>query len=183
MIDGKLVRHCSPTLAGMKTGNLFNCGFNSKIDLIDVINKCNQELLHKGISFTILRMQEKSALIYVFRKSKLKVDLKKEGVAEFLSLCGYKETSIEYAIKHLRLRIGLNDDFPHEIGLFLGYPLGDVKGFIENGGKNCKLTGCWKVYCDECETMKLFKKYKRCTDIYCEMFKKGRSVMQLTVAA
>jgi len=83
----------------------------------------------------------------------------------------------------LKQRVESSSDFPHEIGLFLGYPLGDVKGFIENAGKNSKCTGCWKVYCDECEALKLFRKYKKCTYVYCEMFKKGVPVMRFTVAA
>ena len=37
-------------------------------------------------------------------------------------------------------------DFPHEIGLLLGYPPEDVSGFIENGGKNFLCSGYWKVY-------------------------------------
>ncbi len=37
-------------------------------------------------------------------------------------------------------------EFPHEIGIFLGYPLADVEGFIHNGGKNYILCGMWKVY-------------------------------------
>ena len=40
------------------------------------------------------------------------------------------------------------DDFPHEVGLFLGYPPGDVEGFRLNHGRNFKLCGLWKVYCD-----------------------------------
>lgn len=40
-------------------------------------------------------------------------------------------------------------DFPHEIGLFLGYPLEDVQGFIENRAEGYKCVGCWKVYGDE----------------------------------
>ena len=36
--------------------------------------------------------------------------------------------------------------FPHEIGLFLGYPFEDVMGFIENKGENYLCSGCWKVY-------------------------------------
>lgn len=35
-------------------------------------------------------------------------------------------------------------NFPHEIGIFLGYPLDDVIGFIEH--KPYYLVGDWKVY-------------------------------------
>lgn len=39
-------------------------------------------------------------------------------------------------------------EFPHEIGLFLGYPPGDVRAFIQSGGRDCLLSGYWKVYDD-----------------------------------
>ncbi len=39
--------------------------------------------------------------------------------------------------------------FPHEIGLFLGYPPEDVCGYIRNKGKCQKCTGHWQVYGDE----------------------------------
>ena len=44
-------------------------------------------------------------------------------------------------------RLGQAAEFPHEIGLFLGYPPEDVQGFLEN--RLCKCVGCWKVYGDE----------------------------------
>lgn len=71
-------------------------------------------------------------------------------------------------------------DFPHEIGVFLGYPLKDVVGFIQNKGKNCKCCGCWKVYSDECEARKKFARYEKCKTIYMSMFQRGKSVLQLT---
>ena len=37
-------------------------------------------------------------------------------------------------------------DFPHEIGVFLGYPLEDVVGFIRHRGKCFTCCGCWKSY-------------------------------------
>ena len=55
--------------------------------------------------------------------------------------------------------------------------------FIENAGKNSKCAGCWKVYCNECETMKLFEKFKKCTRIYTKLWRQGTSVEKLTVAA
>ena len=68
-------------------------------------------------------------------------------------------------------------------GIFLDYPLGDVIGFIQNGGQNYKCSGCWKVYCNECEALKMFQKYHKCREVYRNLWAKGRSVLQLTVAA
>ena len=36
--------------------------------------------------------------------------------------------------------------FPHELGLLLGYPAEDVRGFMGIGYKKCLYTGYWKVY-------------------------------------
>lgn len=122
-------------------------------------------------------------MIYVCRREKLQKDLQKNGVKEFLKKYGYENTDEEEVIACLKARLNLEEKFPHEIGLFLGYPLGDVIGFIENAGKNSKCAGCWKVYCNECETMKLFEKFKKCTRIYTKLWRQGTSVEKLTVAA
>lgn len=63
-------------------------------------------------------------------------------------------------------RLGESDEFPHEIGLFLGYPVEDVKGFIENKASCAKCVGYWKVYGDEEKAQKLFNQYKKCTGVY-----------------
>ena len=98
-------------------------------------------------------------------------------------MCGYGELDVDAAIERLKSRFDKGEDFPHEIGVFLDYPLGDVIGFIENSGHNYKCSGCWKVYCDECESRRLFAMYQKCRDIYTRLYEQGRSVFQLTVAA
>ena len=50
-------------------------------------------------------------------------------------------------------------EFPHEMGLFLGYPPKDVTGFIENRGENCIFAGYWKVYDRPLEKRRLFQKF------------------------
>ena len=80
-------------------------------------------------------------------------------------------------------RLHMCEKFPHEIGLFLDYPLVDVIGFIRNTGKNCKCSGCWKAYGNAKEAEKTFCRYKKCREIYPRLWENGRSVLQLTVAA
>ena len=57
-----------------------------------------------------------------------------------------------------------------------------VAGFIENEGRNFKFAGLWKVYCNECETLRLFAKFEKCKNVYRRLWREGRSVLQLTVA-
>ena len=52
-----------------------------------------------------------------------------------------------------------SDNFPHEIGIFLGYPLKDVVGFMGYGKyKFCK-TRYWKVYGDESVSDAVYNKF------------------------
>ena len=131
----------------------------------------------------MLKEDEKSALVYVYRAGALGKILEDARVRSFLKKCGYTDFSTEAVLKKLKERFSHGGDFPHEIGIFLGYPLGDVIGFIQNSGKNCKCTGCWKVYCDECSAKKTFDKFKKCTEVYTRLWSQGRTVLQLTVAA
>ena len=65
---------------------------------------------------------------------------------------GYTEGSAEEMLGRLADRIGMYAGrelvFPHEIGVFLDYPLADVEGFIRNAGRDYLLSGYWKVYHD-----------------------------------
>lgn len=183
MLDQYLIEHCSPTLASIKTANLFSCSYAREEDLEEQVRSWNSRLEDKGITLMILRKTGKAALVYVCRIERLKKDLQKPGVAEFLRTYGYEHTDVKNALKKLHERITAQTEFPHEIGLFLSYPLGDVKGFIENAGHNSKCCGCWKVYVNECEAIRTFARYRKCKDVYQRLYRQGRSVLQLTVAA
>ena len=78
-------------------------------------------------------------------------------------------------------RLKDSDEFPHEIGLFLGYPPGDVHGFIENKPDACKCVGIWKVYGDKEKARQTFARYRKCTDVYTRLWSEGKSPERLTV--
>lgn len=181
LLEKYLIEHCSPTLASIKTASLFSIRLVS-INLQEQLSAWNHRLGDKGITLLVLRQTEENALIYVCRMARLQADLRKPGVAEFLAAYGYCHMQAGYALERLKERLKALQDFPHEIGIFLGYPLGDVEGFIQNAGRNSKCTGCWKVYVNECETIKVFARYKKCRDIYTRLWLQGKSVRQLAVA-
>ena len=183
MLEQYLVEHCSPTLAGLKTANLFSVRFIDEEELNQHMKQCEKKFQNKGVSLILLKKRADTALIYVCRREKLQKDLQKNGVKEFLKKYGYENTEPEQCLALLKKRFEASEDFPHEIGIFLDYPLGDVIGFIQNGGQNYKCSGCWKVYCNECEALKMFQKYHKCREVYRNLWAKGRSVLQLTVAA
>ena len=184
MLEKALIMHCSPTLAGLKSANIVNYTYSDGSALQEQLAHCRKVLEPKGVSIRLLRTADTKALIYVYRRDRVQDDLRKNNVFNFLSEYGYETDHVEYCIERLVGRISAQSDFPHEIGLFLSYPLDDVKGFIEHKGQNCCCVGCWKVYCNECEARKTFAKFDKCRNVYCDLFCRGlRNLQQLTVAA
>ena len=181
MLERYLIEQGAPTLAGLKTGSLF-C-FPMEGNWQQDVAMWDTFLRKKGILLTVLRCGDKRALLYLCRRRQLQQDLARPGVTAFLSAYGYQDTQPEKALEKLRSRLQECPRFPHEIGLFLGYPLGDVAGFIQHRGKNCKCCGCWKVYCNEREARKRFAQIRKCQKLYAELWNQGRTVWQLTVAA
>lgn len=182
-MPGELVlRYCSPTLAGMKTGNIFTYQYQNENNLIVELNKWNELLNCKGIYFVALRKKEGRALIYVYRRTDLERELSKSEIIAFLTEKGYLFECVEDCIDFLSKKLQEISEFPHEIGVFLGYPLEDIKAFIENKGANCKCVGCWKAYTNECVAQKIFEKYKKCEKIYCKKHAEGYDITRLTVA-
>ena len=182
MSEEMIVKHCAPTLAGLKTGNMFVADFENAFVLREALRHWNCQLRRKGLRFVSLYHRDGRALIYLFRPSRLSQDLQDQIACEVLRNCGYKEQSSPKCLLRLMERFGAEGDFPHEVGLFLGYPPVDVKGFIENKARNAKCVGCWKVYGDEKVARKRFELYRKCTRIYCEMLSKGMNIERLTVA-
>lgn len=193
MFEQELIEHCSPTLASIKAASLFTYTYKSLKELHVRVTYWNSKMKRKGIIFDILseNVGVNKALIYVYRRADLEKILNRDEIRSFLLNHGYLiddneivgGVNCENIILQLKKKFEKLNQFPHEIGIFLGYPIGDVKGFIENHGCNCKCTGYWKVYCNEEEATKTFRKYKKCRDVYMNLWISGRSVMQLTVAA
>lgn len=181
LLESRLIEHCAPTLAGMKAAGLFNHFYHEKQVVLDELKLVNAKLNPRGVYVEALLWRENSVLIYAYRLKHLQNELLRPGAMELLGQYGYTSSEAGACICYLKVRLCHYDCFPHEIGIFLGYPLEDVKGFIENNGKNCKSCGMWKVYCNESEKQKLFNKFKHCTKIYMQVFHEGRQLTQMTV--
>lgn len=177
-IEEKIVIHAAPTLAGCKVANLLNLP-NSLCDRSE-INFCRRCLDRSGIGLKIILENETRRLIYVYRRSLLKTILNDSDIQDFLFAYGYTDFSISASLRKLSRHFSHMRVFPHEIGIFLGYPLLDVKGYILNNGKNAKLTGYWKVYGNEEYAKKVFATYLNCRKNICERFQQGAGLTELS---
>lgn len=185
MSEKLIVRHCAPTLAGLKTANMFSCMISSEDELRASIRSLNMRFRNKGICFLPLCVCKKKALIYVFRPKMLKKDFSSPLAKRLLKEHGYNvdsQSGSGACISFLRSRLGSCSDFPHEIGLFLGYPPKDVEGFIKNNAACEKCVGCWKVYSDVFSAQRTFSRYKKCTEVYTRHFDNGTTLDKLAVA-
>ena len=119
-------------------GQLKACGTSDCADLARRVRSWNEQLGEKGLCVRVLKgcVRTHRYLVYVYRESKLRAVLAQPQVRDFLCKEGYAlpQQVDDYAplLRQLSRRLCCEADFPHEIGVFLGYPLYDVMGFIEN---------------------------------------------------
>ena len=182
MSEELVVRQCAPTLAGIKTGSLFSCPCDSPEELRQEVRRINRLLAGKGLCLLPLRFDGGRALLYLYRPSRLRQDLEDAEAVRLLEESGYPCHSAGQCVACLIRRLRESEEFPHEIGVFLGYPLEDVVGFIRNRGRNYTCCGYWKAYGDPEAAQKRFDQYRRCTAACCEQFRKGTAITQLIAA-
>ena len=175
MSEDLIIKHCSPTLAGLKTANLFTCVYSQKQDIERYAQEFNRRFSCKGVKMQPLDFGKTRALIYVFRPTRL--------ARSILASMGYTRFDYTTCLNRLKSRVKRCPEFPHEIGLFLGYPPEDVRGFVLHKGNCCKCCGCWKVYGNEEKARCAFAKYKKCSDIYYSKWLQGTSINKLIVKA
>ncbi len=183
MSEELLILYCAPTLAGIKTGNLFSMEMRDGKELLEEIRRLNGILVPRGLRMLPIGQKGDRKLIYVYRPARLQRDLSDSKASTLLRDRGYPCGKPEQCVVHLVKNLRENTEFPHEIGLFLGYPPEDVQGFIENRAEHCKCVGCWKVYGNVEEAKQRFRQYEKCTQVYYTQWRKGYSIERLAVTA
>lgn len=149
-----MIEQCAPVLASLKPAGLFRYETSDCADLARRVKNWNEQLQPKGLRVRVLKgcVHTHRYLVYVYRESKLQAVLADEKVRAFLQQEGYRlpadAADCSTLLTQLSRRLCCAAEFPHEIGVFLGYPLSDVVGFIENSGRNFTCCGCWKAYGD-----------------------------------
>ena len=178
-----LLTHCAPTLAGLKCANLVRLT-GPRAELEAAAQAWRATLAPRGVHVRTARWDGDSALLYLYREGHLRREWEKPGAADFLRRHGYEPgAAVQENVELLLRRIARRPCFPHEIGLFLGYPLEDVQGFIDHGGQHCKCVGCWKVYGDVQAAQRQFARFAKCKRVYLKHLLGGRTAQQLTVSA
>jgi len=182
MLESLIAYHCAPALMGIKPANIAAVQKERIPNIYDEIERLNQQLCCRDIYLTIVSDSDKRVLIMVYRRKMLENHIYSAENSTFLAQFGYpSDSDIDTYLSHLKMRM-TKEDFPHEIGVFLGYPLHDIHCFINNRDGECLFIGEWRVYHNVEEAKKLFLRYKICRDALVKRIIAGKSLAQMFCA-
>ena len=135
--ETSFVTQCAPVLAGLKVANLFRWVEPDANAMHAMAERWAAELKPKGVTVSIIKEcpVTHAYLVYVYRAKNLEENLRQPDVQQYLLREGYPQGGLQECLDHLSQRLCCEAEFPHEIGVFLGYPLEDVVGFVANKGK------------------------------------------------
>lgn len=142
--------------------------------------RISMKLHNTNISLIILCTCKKRHLVMVYRAKELEEHLRSKEVSDYLREFGYRRD--DFISNLIRLHQRMNGfynkmkEFPHEVGVFLGYPICDIKGFLENKGEKYLHSGYWKIYGNLEETRKKFLSYDEAREIAIDEFLSGREL-------
>lgn len=174
-IESQIALQCAPLLSGLKISNLFNIS-KEQLPLVKKL------FCGTNISYYILLEQKDTVALFLYQKEELLAYISKEEVRTFLKQYGYQEASVKYSLSLLAKRyyshIMQKAEFPHEMGVFLGYPVEDVIGFIEHEGKECLGVGYWKVYKNMPQKKMIFEQFERAKEWMVVLLSNGIDLME-----
>ena len=156
----------APTIRGLKPGCLINLRRCGDVCVAATWRALGPELIRGfGVDAVTLSSRENdrdsSALILMYERELLRRALFTREALRILAPLGYGRCvpCVESCLGRLAERF--EECFPHEVGIFLGYPPEDVDGFMRDGGKKPLASGYWKVYGDVGQARKTFRMFKR----------------------
>ena len=179
-LEVKIANQCAPVLAGVKPSNILVLENKHVREVVSAVEGT-------GLSFRCLYAGDEQNIWLLYRKEALESWVSQEEVKNFLKEYGYTEDTLERLLVRFgqRFRQYRNNNkevtFPHEMGVFLGYPMADVIGFIENEGRNYLHSGYWKVYENVEAAKELFKTYEMLKKVFVEEARKGKKLWQITM--
>lgn len=175
-VQMQMILHSAPVLKNVKVSSMFTVpsGYSRVV--------CSF-LFKTGIKFCCLCKGAKRDIVLLYRQDQMEEHLRQKDIAEFLKKYGYEGGTLKQHLQYLGERISFyynkSQEFPHETGVFLGYPLEDVKGFIKHEGKNCSYIGYWKVYSDVERAKQMFQIFDEAKDAAVAEFFSGKNIREI----
>lgn len=173
-----IIRNAAPTIRKHKTSSLINFS-NSNRNLNNIWEKYKHEVKAKlDVEYFELKKDASNTFVLFYNSEKIKLSIRDNKNMEFLKRFGYNEhMDTSQCLELLGERFQYK--CPHEIGIFLGYPIEDVASFVDCPNTKCKIVGYWKVYHDIENAEIIFKKYDDIKHAIIQLMMKGMKPTEL----
>lgn len=179
-LEKLIANHCAPVLCGQKTANLVAIPRELAEYLPEVLEGSKAAWIQ-------LCGCRKYCHLLIYERERMESYLNRTEHQTFLSIRGYQGLPLSEKLEILAGRYEgyqkSGGEFPHEIGLFLEYPLEDIEGFIVNQGRNALECGYWKVYGDVERAREIFELYDRSRKLLAAMTAAGLSLAEGAASA
>lgn len=182
LLERELAHHCAPALCEMKPANLVCFAKREFPELYALLPEYQKEFSRFGVCLEVVCSCDRRDLVLVYQPKLLARQLARKRVHELLRQDGYLGGGMREQIEHLKSRLAAQQEFPHEIGLFLGYPVDDVLAFQRYHGEGCKLCGYWKVYENVDAAKRCFARFDACRAAMTGALSAGKTITQLLEA-
>lgn len=175
-LNEQIAVQCAPLLAGLKPSNLLIIPMGMEAVL-------RHSLRGTRIALYLLSEYDGKQVFLLYKVNELIVYLTEQNVQRLLLDLGYEGGELYSLLQRVSKKYTAHkqekEAFPHELGLLLGYPAVDVKGFMEQAGKNFLYSGYWKVYGNVRETVLLFREFGRAKEYVVRLVKQGYSIAEI----
>ena len=175
--DETIIHGSAPALCGIKPACLFSMDGKNYADGLGRLHQWQPVFSQEKRYFVPLKKSDGRFLFFVYDRNLLEKVCKKPRNTAYLAAKGYPvEKGFSAVLSQLLHRLACGTNFPHEVGLFLGYPLEDVVGFEVQGATGFKYSGIWKVYGDTESALHRMNLYRTCTETCMKWLGAGLSV-------
>ena len=149
----------APTVSKVKPSSLICFKNNGVASLKDIWEKNKGYITQEtNLEYYELNETEDCTFVLFYNKEQLEDILFNRDNKEYLMSNGYSNyKNCKEALKVLSENY--DGCCPDEIGIFLGYPLSDVRAFRSEEKHNSKVVGYWRVYSKVTEALNTFKMY------------------------
>ena len=141
--------HAAPVVQGIKPAALV-CPGRESDRLTRALHQCGKAVgAALGVEIAQLHNRNGALLLLAYNPALVRNILAMGETATLLNESGFVSpmACIEDLLEQLRERCR-GCSFPHEIGVLLGYPVSDVRGFMNGDRRNDGTPCCWRSYGD-----------------------------------
>lgn len=180
-----LANHCMPTLLKAKPSSLIIVDKKYISCLDEFLCAFEHNIACFNCRWILLCEMDSRLFLLVYNEDLLYEALVIKKRQQFLSFYGYDfgNNIIDNTFRKMQHRYmdywASDGKFPHEFGIILGYPLADVKGFINNHGQNYLFCGMWKVYEEAQIASRIFTEYRQMKDKAQSLIVSGTSLIEM----